>query len=195
MPLSRLRHALLLLLPLLAVGAVLDLWTALPTAPRAQELAPPILAVVDVQKVRRDSTAVKALSKRIAEQKAQHQDALRVQEQALREADRELARQRTILSPEAYAKKRGELEQRVGSLRREARNRKRGLDKIFAQGMARVQAELTKVATEIAEERGLDLILSKASVVLVRHTFELTEEVVRRLNARLPDLPAAQPEN
>ena len=188
----RLRHALL---PLLAVGLAPLLWTAVPTALHAQELAPPVLAVIDLQKVRRDSIAVQALSKRIAEQKVRHQDELREQERALREADQELARQRSILSPEAYAKKRGELEVRIASLQRGARARKRGLDKIFAQGMAQVQAELTEVAKEIAKEWGLDLVLTKTTVVLVRPKFELTEEVLRRLNARLPDLPAAQPEN
>ncbi len=188
----RLRQALL---PMLAVGVVLLLWTAVPAMPRAQELAPPVLAIIDVQKVRRDSTAVKALSKRIAKQKVQHQDELREQERSLRKADQELARQRSILSQEAYAKKRGELERRVATLQREAQNRKRGLDKVFAQGMAKVQAELNKVAAEIAEERGLDLILSKTTVVLVKPKFELTQEAVRRLNARLPDLPAVQPQN
>ena len=183
------------LLPMLAAGSVLLLWTTVPAVPRAQELAPPILAIIDVQKVRRNSTAVKALSRRIAKQKVQHQDELREQERSLRKADQELTRQRSILSPEAYAKKRGELERRVATLQREAQNRKRGLDKIFAQGMAEVQAELNKVATEIAEERGLDLILSKTTVVLVRPKFELTQEAVRRLNARLPDLPAAKPHN
>jgi Skp family chaperone for outer membrane proteins len=192
MSIFRLRHALL---PLLAVGLVPLLWTAVPTALRAQELAPPVLAVIDLQKVRRDSIAVQALSKRIAEQKARHQDELREQERALREADQELARQRAILSPEAYAKKRGELEVRIASLQREARARKRGLDKVFAQGMALVQAELTEVATEIAKEWGLDLVLTKTTVVLVRPKFELTQEVLRRLNARLPDLPEVQPEN
>jgi len=188
----RLRHVLL---PLLAVGLVPLLGTAVPAVSRAQELAPPVLAIIDVQKVRRSSTAVKSLSRRIAKQKVQHQDELREQERSLRKADRELTRQRSILSPEAYAKKRGELERRVATLQREAQNRKRGLDKVFAQGMAKVQAELNKVATEIAEERGLDLILSKTTVVLVRPKFELTQEAVQRLNARLPDLPAAQPQN
>ncbi|MEE8453276.1 MAG: OmpH family outer membrane protein [Limibaculum sp.] len=192
MPALRLRHALL---PLLAVGLLLVPWMAVQTAPRAQELAPPVLAIIDVQKVLRELTAVKALSIRIEERKAKHQNELREQERALREADEELARQRSILSPEAYAKKRGELEQRIAALRREARNRKRGLDKIFTQGMTRVQAELAKVAKEIAEERGLDLILSKATVVLVKPKFELTQEAVRRLNARLPDLPEVPPEN
>jgi Skp family chaperone for outer membrane proteins len=188
----RLRQALL---SMLAVGAVLLLWTAVPVVPRAQELAPPVLAIIDVQKVRRGSTAVKALSRRVAKQKLQHQDELREQERSLRKADQELTRQRSILSPEAYAQKRGELERRVATLQREAQNRKRGLDKVFAQGMAKVQAELNKVATEIAEEHGLDLILSKTTVVLVKPKFELTQEAVRRLNARLPDLPAAQPQN
>jgi len=188
----RLRHALL---PMLAVGSILLLWTADQAAPRAQELAPPVLAIIDVQKVLRESTAVSALSREIEEQKVQYQEELREQERALRDADQELTRQRSILSPEAYAKKRGELEQRVATLQREARNRKRGLDKVFTQGMIKVQAELTRVAKEIAEERGLDLVLSKATVVLVKPKFELTQEAVRRLNDRLPDLPAAQPEN
>ena len=192
MPTMRLRHALL---PLLAVGPILLFWTADQAAPRAQELAPPVLAIIDVQKVLRESTAVSALSREIEEQKVQYQEELREQERALRDADQELARQRSILSPEAYAKKRGELEQRVATLQREARNRKRGLDKVFTQGMTKVQAELARVAKEIAEERGLDLILSKATVVLVKPKFELTQEAVRRLNDRLPDLPAAQPEN
>jgi Skp family chaperone for outer membrane proteins len=61
--------------------------------------------------------------------------------------------------------------------------------------MRAVQDELAKVAKEIAEERGLDLILSKATVVLVKPKFVLTREAVRRLNARLPALPAPQPEN
>ncbi len=192
MPAMRLWHALL---PMLAVGLILLLWTADTAAPRAQELAPPVVAIIDVQKVLRESTAVSALSRKIEEQKVQHQEELREQERALRDADQELARQRSILSPEAYAKKRGELEHRVATLRREARNRKRGLDKLFTQGMIKVQAELAIVAKEIAEERGLDLVLSKATVVLVKPKFELTPEVVRRLNERLPDLPAAQPEN
>ncbi len=177
-------------LPLLAA-----LWAMAPVQTGAQQLSAPVLAIIDVQKVLRDSTAVQALSRQIADRKVQHQDELREQERSLREADQELNRQRTILSPEAYAKKRGELEKQVATLQREAQNRKRGLDKIFAEGMGRVQAEINKIAAEFVEERGLDLILSKTTVVQVKPEFELTQEAVRRLNNRLPDLAAAQPQN
>jgi Skp family chaperone for outer membrane proteins len=58
--------------------------------------------------------------------------------------------------------------------------------------MTKVRNELTKIAKEIAEERGLDLILSKATVVIVMPKFEITNEAVNRLNARLPEVPLAQ---
>ena len=178
--------------PLPGLVAVLGLffWIAIQEGPRAQEPTSPVFAIIDIQKVLRESTAVKALSKRIEEQKVGYQAELLSEEQTLREAD-----QRSILSAEAYAKKRDELEQKVATLQREARKRKRGLDREFANGMSKVQHELAKVAKEIAETRGLDLILSKATVVIVKPKFELTEEAVQRLNARLPDVPPAQTQN
>ena len=136
--------------------------------------------------------AVKLLSRDIEERKGQYQGELRKKEEALRKADQELARQRSILSAEVFAQKRGELEQKVATLQREARKHKRGLEQLFASGMSKVQNELTKIAREIAEERGLDLILSKATVVVVKPKFEITKEAVNRLNARLPEVPLAQ---
>jgi Skp family chaperone for outer membrane proteins len=192
MPLLRFRRGAL---PSLVAVLGLFFWISIQEGPRAQEPKSPVFAIIDIQKILRESTAVKALSKRIEAQKAQYQAELRVAEQTLREADQELARQRSILSAEAYAKKRIELEKKVATLQREARKRKRGLDREFANGMSAVQRELAKVAKEIAEARGLDLILSKASVVIVKPKFELTEEAVQRLNARLPDVPPAQTQN
>ena len=158
----------------------------------AQEPNSPIFAIIDVQRVMRESTAVKSLSRDIEERKGRYQGELRKKEESLRKADRELLRQRSILSAEAYAQRRGELERKVATHQRAARKRKRGLDQLFAHGMSKVQNELTKIAKEIAEERGLDLILSKATVVIVKPEFEITKEAVNRLNARLPEVPLAQ---
>ena len=168
------------------------LWMAAHSGLGAQEPDSPVFAIIDVQRILRESTAVKSLSRGIEERKGQYQGELRKKEAVLREADQELARQRSILSAEVYAQKRGELEQKVASHQREARKRKRGLEKLFASGMTKVRNELTKIAKEIAEERGLDLILSKATVVIVMPKFEITNEAVNRLNARLPEVPLAQ---
>ncbi len=183
------------LLPGAAALLVAFLWAATHSIAVAQEPASPVFAIIDVQKILRKSTAVKSLSRSIEEQRSKYQLELRKEEEVLRKADQELARQRSIILAEAYAQKRGELEQKVATLQREVRKRKRGLDQLFTNGMGKVQNELAKVAAEIAKERGLDLILSKATVVIVKPKFEITNEALKRLNARLPDLPVMKTQN
>lgn len=165
-----------------------------PARSQAQEAAP-VLAILDVQKVLRESVAVKALTKEIEEQREGYQAQLREKEEAVRAADKELARQRTILSAEAFAQKRGELEKEVAALQREVQTRKRDLDQAFGNGMAQVQNALAGVAKEIAEERGIDLVLSKATVVIVKPKFDITGEAVKRLNARLTTVAAPALQN
>jgi outer membrane protein len=151
----------------------------------AQEAKAPILAIIDVQKVLRESVAVKSLTAKIEEERDSYQKVLRAQENTLRAADQELARQRTILSSSAYAEKRKDLEKQVATLQRQAREQKKTLDQRFGQGISQVQNELANVAKEIAEERDLDLILSRATVVLVKPKFDISNEALKRLNARL----------
>lgn len=151
----------------------------------AQEADTLLLAIIDVQKVLRESVAVKSLTAEIEKERDIYQEDLRAQEETLRAADQELARQRTILSTEAYAQKRRDLEQQVATLQRQAREGKRSLDQRFGKGISQVQNELANVAKEIAEERGLDLILSRATVVLVKPKFDISNETLKRLNARL----------
>jgi Skp family chaperone for outer membrane proteins len=160
-------------------------------AVRANQAGAPVLAVVDVQKVMRNSVAVKALNQRIEAQRVAYQDELRKKEEALRNADQELARQRTILSAEAFAEKRRELEKQAAGLQREVQERKRALDRMFSEGMARVQRVVSEIAQEIGEERGLDLVLTKATVVIVKPKFDITDDILKRLNERLPEVPAA----
>ncbi len=160
-----------------------------------EELGAPVLAIIDVQKILRESEAVKALTATIEEQRDKYQEELRQKEGSLRAADQELARQRTILSAEAYAEKKKELEQQVADLQRQVQERKRGLDQLFSQGMTQVQNELANVAKEIAEERGLDLILSRATVVIVKPKFDVSNEALQRLNARLKSVSLPKLQN
>lgn len=155
--------------------------------------ASPAFAIIDVQKILRESTAVRQLSQQIQKSRDDYQAELKGKEQELRTADQELSRQRTILTAEVFAQKRKDLEERVASLQRDVRERKRNLDQTFASGMSQVQSVLAQIAKEIAEERGLDLILSKATVVIVKPAFEVTGEALKRLNERLPTVKVALP--
>jgi len=168
--------------------------SAVPAAPAQAQSATPNFAIIDVQRVLRESLAVKGLNKKIENLRNVYQAELRKQEEDLRGADQELTRQRTILSSEIFAQKRQELERRVASLQRNVQVRKRALDRSFAKGLSQVQAEVARIAAGIADEMQLDLIFSKATVVIVKPEFEITGEVSKRLNKRLPAVSVEMPQ-
>jgi Skp family chaperone for outer membrane proteins len=172
----------------IAVGLALDVREGY-----AEDAKSPIFAIIDVQKVLRDSSAIKGLNQEIEKRRDSYQEQLRLKEEELRNADQELTRQRTILGPEVFAQKRQELERKVGMLQREVQERKRALDQSFAKGLSQVQSELAVVAKDIAEAKGLDLILSKATVVIVKPEYEVTDEASKLLNERLPVVTVAFP--
>ncbi len=179
-----------LLALLLLAAVVVGGWSA-----RAADSPPPsAIGIIDMQRILRESSAVKALTESIEAQRAAYQEELRAKEQQLRQTDQELARQRSVLSPESFAEKRNELQRQVLDAQREIEQRKRNLDEQFGAGMQQVERVLIEVAQEIARERELDLVLAKATVVLVRTDLEITDEALERLNARLPrvEIPALQ---
>jgi len=166
-----------------------------PGVARGQQKEPPVIAILDMQEILRESVAVKAMQMQIEELRSSYQDELRNREETLRAADQELSRQRSVLSADVYAKKRQELEQQVAAVQREVQERRQGLEKLFGGGMDQVRQALVEVVSEIAKEQGVDLVLSKAPVVLVKPELEITNEALELLNQRLPRLSLQVPQN
>ena len=104
----------------------------------------------------------------------------------LRAAESELADNRTTLSPEAFAERRREFEERVTEAQREAQTTRASLDQAVERAMASVRSKLIEVIADIAQERGATLVLSKAQVILVDRSLDLTDEAVMRLNEVMP---------
>ncbi len=161
----------------------------------AQSDSNPVIAIIDMQRILRESLAVKAMQRDLEQQRASYQSELKQKEEALRNTDQELARQRAILSADAYAKRRQELEREVAQVQREIQERRKGLDEVYGQGMRQVRLRLIDIVQDIAKTRGADLVLAKATVVLVRPDLEITNEALERLNVELPSVALSVPQN
>lgn len=166
-------------------------------AARAQNevMQAPTIAVIDMQRIMQESKAVQSIQQQINQQRSQYQSELSNKEKELREADEALARQRTILSSEAFKKKRQELEQRIGELQRDIRTRKKELDQNYGEAMEKVQNRLIQIVQEIASDRNVDLVLNKATLVLVRPQMEITDIALKRLNRQLSSVNVPNPQN
>ena len=179
----------------LRLAAALLLALALPSLAMGQSGRSPLIGVIDIQAVLRESVAVKALAGRIESARQTAQQGLVAREDSLRAADLDLAQRRASLSAEDYARERGSLEAEGVALQREMQAERRRLDQLFNQGMSEVQQVLLAISQEIAIERNLDLVLAKTTVVIVKPEFDLTDEALRRLNTRLTDVSSPVPAN
>lgn len=152
------------------------------------------VAVVDIQRVMRESAAAKSIQGQIEKMRGSYQQEITKQENELRNAEQELNRQRTLVSPEAFNERRRQFEQKVGGLQRDVQNRKRALDTSFSSAMRTVENSLREIIEQLVTERRLNLVLIKSQTIYNAPELEMTDEVMKRLNAKLPSVKVPPPQ-
>lgn len=157
-------------------------------AARAQKLPATVAAVIDYQRILRDAAAARSIREQIEVRRKAYQEEISQQEQRLHEADKAFAKQRSLLTPEAFAEKRREFEEEVAQVQRLVQERRRQLDAASAVALNEVKKALIQVVTSIAEERGFNLVLPSSEVLFFSRRIDLTDEVLGKLDARLPDV-------
>jgi Skp family chaperone for outer membrane proteins len=153
-----------------------------------------VVAIVDVQKIMEESKASKTVQAALEKQRTAYQNDISQQENTLRTANQDLSRQRATLSAEDYEKKMADLEQKAATLRRDVQNKRLQLDRMAQKSMNTIRAALLQVIDEIAAERKATLVLSKHQVVLAAKEYEITDEAMKRLNAKLPTVAVELPQ-
>jgi outer membrane protein len=186
---SRQRPLLILAIVAIALGFVPGRG---PDAARAQQLPPAVAAVIDYQRILRDAAAARSIREQIENRRKAYQGEISKEEQRLHEADKEFARQRSLLTPEAFADKRRAFEEDVSEVQRLVQQRRRELDRVAEAALNEVKTALIEIVTGIAEERGFNLVLPSSEVLFFARKIDLTEEVLAKLDARLPDVEVAQ---
>lgn len=149
---------------------------------------PPSIGIVDVQKILRDSQASRSLQPQIEKLRKNYQSSLRKREAELRKASQELQRQRAILSPQAFAKRRNAYEETARTAQVDFQRRKRQLDDVYGAAMRTIQKSMVVAAAKVAEERNFDIVLPKSLVLLADQKLDITGEVLRRIDKDLPSI-------
>ena len=149
--------------------------------------------VLDVQAILREAAAVKDIRGQITKYGTDFEKEIEKKRGDLRKANQELARQRTILSPETFAEKRREFEQQVVKVQRLVQKRQRELDKSRKIAMDTVNKAYIEIVEKLADERNLAMIIRKNQTAYSVGTLDLTKTVLDLLNNKLPKVKIAQP--
>lgn len=175
------------------IGALLAPMTVSAEAPA--KVPAPVVAVIDIQVVMRDSSAAKDVRVQRDKYLQTYQADFSKDEEKLRQADQELSRQRSVLTAEAFAEKRQGFEQQVAAFQRKVQGRRRGLDRAYNTAMSQLQDALIKVTDELAQEKGANLILLKSQTFLLDPKMEITAAAIERLNKKMPSVKFPEPKD
>jgi Skp family chaperone for outer membrane proteins len=186
---SHLRPLLILAVVTVVLGFALD---GASSAVRAQQLPPAVAAVIDYQKILRDAAAARSIREQIETRRKAYQGEISKEEQRLYEADKAFAKQRSLLSPEAFTEKRKAFEEDANEVQRLVQERRRELDRVAEIALNEVKTALIEIVTGMAEERGFNLVLPSSEVLFFARKIDLTEEVLAKLDAMLPDVVVSQ---
>lgn len=151
------------------------------------------IAVIDIDHIRREATAVKAAREQVAKYHTAFQADIQKEEAELRNANQELARQRSILSPEAFAEERRKFEQRLVEVQRLVQVRRQQLDDVQNDFMRRMNEVMAEVVNDIAKENGYTVILRLDQSVFASESVMITSQVLERLNKKLPTIKVPEP--
>jgi outer membrane protein len=151
------------------------------------------IAALDVGVILRDATAVRDIQAQITKYGTKFEEEIEKERDAIRNANQELARQRTILSPDAFAEKRRQFEQRVVEVQQLVQQRQRELDKSRNDAMVQVNEAYIKIVGQVASNRKLAIILRKDQTVFTTKALDVTDEILALLNKQLPKVAVAEP--
>ena len=151
-----------------------------------------VVGIIDYQKILRDSKAASSIRGQVEARRTAYQDEITKREQSLRDEDQSLAKQRTVLSAEAFATKRKSFEKELADVQKEVQGKRRMLDEVTAKALNEVREAIIQVVSELADVKGFNLVVPSSTVLVFSPRIDITQDVLTALDQRLPDVKVAE---
>ena len=155
-------------------------------ADTVKKFEPVSLAVVDFRGVLAKSNAAVSVRKQLDIERSKYKEEFADIEKKLRIAQQKLAKQRAIVTAEAFEKRARELKDKAREAQKRAQATNQLLKKSFDQSMDEIRKHLLKIIAEVAEETGAGVVLFRSAIVIAVKKLEISQEVLKRLNEKLP---------
>lgn len=147
-----------------------------------------VVAVVDSQKILQSATVIKGLVKqRDVVVKRFRAEAVREQNR-LRRAYAQLDRQCAARSIQWCRRERIKLSDQVNQIRRLNQIRRQQVARSWQASIGKVLGEVSTVVKAISIERGLTLVMLRRNLIHYSPEYDITDEVLKRLNKAMPKL-------
>lgn len=179
----------LLLVAVSSVGA-----GAQDTGDGAPMAVKPVIGVLDLNQVMARGQAAQGLMSQRETYVERYQTEVAETEKELRDVDQDLMRQRATLEPDAFAERRRAFQERVNTFQTQVQSRRAKLEKAFSSAMNTIQSAVIRVTKDVAEKRGMNVILYRSQTFLFDPDLDITDAVLAAVDRQLPAVQMKDPE-
>lgn len=146
------------------------------------------MAVVDIQAAMVQSKAGQSIQKQVvAEQKALGAEMKKL-EKGLLDEQKALTEAREKMAPEEYMKKQTALNAKATETGRGLKEREEKIKQRAGASMNELARSLAEVADTVAKDGKYDMLLSRQAVVAAPGSQDITPDVIKALDKKVPDM-------
>jgi Skp family chaperone for outer membrane proteins len=143
------------------------------------------MAVVDVQKLLTESDAAKSVEEQLKVRREAFQKEITDREKKLKEEEQALVASNGKGTEAEFNKKKAAFEKNVNDMRAMVAKRRKALEEGTGHALAELRVEVTKIVAEIAQNEKYNIVLTRQNVVLAENSMEITDAVMKELNAKV----------
>lgn len=151
----------------------------------AQVTSSAVIGVVDMQKIMRELDVVKDINAQVKALEDKANAELMAEENKLKDERKQIERQKTLVTPDAYSKKQSDFNRKAAEFRVKVQEINRQLQISRVNALDKIRAQMLPIIREVMDKNGAALVLDVSEILFVEKPLEITEEVMGRLNKDL----------
>ncbi|HTJ62802.1 MAG TPA: OmpH family outer membrane protein [Alphaproteobacteria bacterium] len=157
-------------------------------------LAPPTVAVVDMQKVLLESAAGRSIQSQLEGERRKIRDQVAKLDDELKATENEIKRQRSVMAPDAVNEQVQGFQRKQADAQRVVQERQEAFTKGQNDAVNVVGDNMRDIVQQLAAERHIGLIVRKEVVLsMADKNMDITDDVIQRLNTKLPTVTVTIP--
>jgi Skp family chaperone for outer membrane proteins len=178
----------------LGAAVAMGLTALLPLQAHSQQVPVPVIITVDVQQILRDSLVAKDVQAQMDQRTDRYTKEVTDQENELQKTQEELEKERSTLAPDAFNTKMRDFQRRYDTLDNRVQATRQALQQSYNDAMTKVENTALQIIADMAAERKANLVIAKAAVLFEAPELDITQEVIKRLDVKLPQVQLATPQ-
>lgn len=146
------------------------------------------IVIVDLQSILEHSLAMQSIRKSIDLISQNIQSDIAKKELQLKKIEEALIKKRSTLKEEVFDKEVNEFNKKVSQAQKYIHGRKIQLDQAHAEAFTTLYNATVGIISAIAKKNNISIVLQSSQVLFVNDDLNITPEVIRQLNSKIPHI-------